>query len=125
MVKVSDKVRIFSCKKCVVVEALFNTGSGRSYVSDRIAQELGYELYDKPRRVQLAVKDLKAEVIGYVPAVDLEIAGYMLPSKETLDVIKDLFVDAIIGLNIIEPYGITFERDRIRFKEYPPRTYLI
>ena len=73
----------------------------------------------------MAVKGKEAEIIGYVPAVDIEVAGYLLPSKETLDVIKDLFIDAVIGLNIIEPYGITFERDKIKFREIPPVTYLI
>jgi len=125
VVRVRDRVKIYRGERCVEAEALFDTGSGRSYVSDKVAKELGYELYDKPRRVPLAVKGKEAEIMGYVPAVDLEVAGYVLPSKETLDVIKDLFIDVVIGLNIIEPYGITFEKDKIRFREIPPVTYLI
>ena len=45
-----------------------------------------------------------------MPAVDTEIAGYVLPEKETIGIIKDLHVDAIIGLNIIEKYSITLEK---------------
>ncbi len=125
MVKVRDKVKIYCKGKTVEVEALFDTGSGKSYISENVAEKLTYEPYDKPREIQLAIKNFKAKIIAYIPAVDLEITGCVLPSKETLDVIKDLYVDAIIGLNIIEPYGITFEKDMIKFREYPPRTHLI
>ena len=122
--RVRERIKIFKDDKCVEVEALFDTGSARSYLAEHIACELGYELYDKPRRVPLAVKGGFAEVIGYVPAVEIEIAGYRLPERETLGVIKDLLADAIIGVNIMEPYQIILEKDRVTFRTVPPRAYL-
>ena len=123
MVKVIDKIRLFKNDKCVEVEALFDTGAGKSYVSKRVAEVLGYERYEKPREVQLAVKNFKAKVIGYLVA-HVEIAGYVLPEVEVFGVIEDLVRDVIIGLNIIEPYEIVLERDRVRFKRIPPTTLL-
>lgn len=123
MVKVRDKVRVYKEDKVLEIIALFDTGSGKSYLSDSIAEKVGYEEYPEPIRVPLAVKGKEAEVIGYLHAY-LEINGYRLPEKETIGVVKDLTVDAIIGLNIIEPYNIILEKDRIRFKEYPPKSFL-
>lgn len=123
MVKVRDKVKFHKDGKFVEVTALFDTGSGKTYLSHYMAERIGYELYPKPVRIPLAVKDKEAEVIGSLQAF-LEIAEYVLPEKETIGVVKDLRVDAIVGLNIIEPYNIVFEKDAVRFKEQPPRTFL-
>ena len=71
--KVRDRIRIYRDGRSVEVEALFDTGSARSYLAERVASELGYELYPEPRKVPLAVKGRYAEVIGYVPAVEIEI----------------------------------------------------
>ena len=122
--RVRERIKIFKDGKCVEVEALFDTGSARSYLAEHIACELGYELYDKPRKIPLAVKGRFAEVIGYVPAVEIEIPGYRLPERETLGVIKDLLADAVIGVNIMEPYQIVLEKDRVTFRTVPPRAYL-
>ena len=125
MVKARDKIKVYRDGRCLEVTALFDTGAGGSYLSDRVVEGIGYESYPQPRRVPLAVKEKEADVIGYVPAVDIEIAGYILPEKETIGVIKNLYVDAIIGLNLIEKYSITLEKDRISFREYPPRAFLL
>lgn len=124
MVKVQDQIKLRKDGRTIDATALFDTGSGASYLSEEKAESIGYERYPEPRKVALAVKDTEAEIVGYVPAVDIEITGYLLPLKETLNVIKDLRAEAIVGLDIIEKYSIVFERDTIRFKEYPPRTFL-
>lgn len=124
MVKVLDRVRMYKNDKFLDVNALFNTGSAKSYVAERVAKGLGYKQYDKPRKVPLAVENYEAEVIGGLTCF-LEIAGYRLPIEETLGVIKDLRVDVIIGIDIIELYEIALERDRITLKRVPPMPYLI
>lgn len=124
MVKVRDKIRIYKDGIRLEVVALFDTGSGASYLSDAAANRIGYERYSPPRKVPLAVKRKKAEIVGYIPAVDIEITGYLLPIKETLNVVRNLRTEAIVGLDLIEKYGIIFEKDRIGFKEYPPQTFL-
>lgn len=124
MVKVRDKLKLHKDGRSLEVVALFDKGSGKSYLSSHAAEKIGFERYPEPRRVPLAVEGKEAEVIGYVPAVDIEIAGCLLPEKETVGVVKGLREDAIIGLNLIEAYGIILERDRITLKEYPPKTFL-
>lgn len=124
MVKVRDRIRIYKNDKRLEVIALFDTGSGKTYLNDRVAEKIGYEMYPESRKVPLAVENKEAEVIGYAPAVDVEIAGYVLPEKETIGVVKDLREDAIIGLNLIEAYNIILEKDRIKLKGYPPKTFL-
>jgi len=124
MPKVRDKIRIYRGEECVEVTALFDTGATRSYLNDEVAERLGYEPYPEPVRVPLAVEGKYADVVGRLH-VYLEIVGYRLPEEETIGVIKDLREEAIIGLNIIESYGIVFEKDRIRFRRTPPTAYLI
>jgi hypothetical protein len=41
-----------------------------------------------------------------------------LPERETIGVIENLRVDATIGLNIMESYGIYIENDKIKFKHH-------
>jgi hypothetical protein len=122
--KVRERIRVYRDDRVVEVEALFDSGSARSYLAERVASELGYELYPEPRRVPLAVRGRYAEVVGYVPAVEIEIASYRLPERETLGVVKDLLPDAIIGVNIMEPYQIILEKNRVTFRETPPRSHI-
>ncbi len=122
--KVRDRVKLYKDDKSIEVEALFNSGSARSYVSDRVAEKIGYEPYPRPIKVYLAVEGYEAEVIGYITAF-LEIADYVLPELEILGVIKGLRVDAIIGVNVMEPYQIILEKDKVTFKVVPPRAFLI
>ena len=104
--------------------ALFDTGSGGSYFSDKLAREIGYEPYEVVREVGLAVEGKTARVIGRT-AVFLEVDGYTLPEEETVGVVEGLRVDAIIGLNLMEKYGIYIENDEVRFKEVPPSSAII
>ena len=105
IVKVRETIRVCKEGKVIDVSALFDTGSGKSYLSESIAEKLGYEKYPEPIKIPLAFKGKEAEVIGRLHAY-IEIAGYKLPEEETIGVIKDLATEAIIGLNIIEPYNI-------------------
>lgn len=123
MVKVRDKIKLYRDAKSLEVIALFDTGSARSYVAKGVADKLGYEPYPQPIKVPLAVENYEAEVIGYLPAI-IEVAGYKLPEVEALGVIDKLRVEAIIGVNIMGPYEIALEKDRIILKRVPPRSYL-
>jgi len=124
MVKAYDRIKVRHGDRCVELTALFDTGAGGSYLSDEAAEKLGYKPYPEPRRVPLAVKGHEAEVIGYVPEAELEVAGHVLPELESLGVIRGLYVEAIIGRDLIEKYGITLEEGRIGFREVPPRASL-
>jgi hypothetical protein len=42
-----------------------------------------------------------------------------------MGVVEDLMVDAIIGLNIMEAYGIYIEEDEIEFKHIPSTSMII
>ena len=125
MMKVYDKIKVRYGGRCVELMALFDTGAGGSYLSDEVAKKIGYKPYPEPRRIPLAVKGHEAEVIGYVPEAELEIAGHVLPELESLGVIRGLYVEAIIGRNLIEKYGITLEEGQIGFREVPPRASLL
>jgi hypothetical protein len=124
MVKVEKKIRVHKNGKDVEAVALFDTGSRRSYLSKEFAEKVGYESYKEPKKVPLAVKGKFANVIGRT-AVFLEVEGYILPEEEIVGVIEDLAVDVIIGLNIMESYGIYIENNEIKFKCIPPTSMII
>jgi hypothetical protein len=124
MVRVEKEIRIHKGGKVVKARALFDTGSRGSYFSDKLAREIGYEPYEVAREVGLAVEGKTARVIGRT-AVFLEVDGYILPEEETIGVVEGLRVDAIIGLNLMEKYGIYIENDEVRFKEVPPSSAII
>jgi len=124
VVRVEKEIRIHKGGKVVKARALFDTGSRGSYFSDKLAREIGYEPYEVAREVGLAVEGKTARVIGRT-AVFLEVDGYILPEEETIGVVEGLRVDAIIGLNLMEKYGIYIENDEVRFKEVPPSSAII
>ncbi len=124
MVKVEKRIKVHREGKVFEVTALFDTGSRRSYFSRNFAEKLGFEPYREPREVALAVKGKTAKLIGRT-TVYLEVDGYVLPEEETIGVIEDLRVDAIIGLNIMESYGIYIEGDELKFKQKPPTSAII
>jgi predicted aspartyl protease len=124
MVKVERRIRVHRDGRVLEALALFDTGSRRSYLSKEFAEKVGYEPYKEPKKVPLAVKGKFANVIGRT-TVFLEVEGYVLPEEEAVGVIEDLAVDAIIGLNIMESYGIYIENDKIRFKHIPPTSMII
>lgn len=121
MVKVERKIRVHREGKVVEAMALFDTGSRRSYFSKGFAEKIGYELFEKPREIPLAVRGKYAKLIGHT-TVYLEVDGYVLPEME---VIEDLVRDVIIGLNIMESYGIYIKEDEIKFKQIPPTSMII
>ena len=124
MVKVEKKVRVYKDDKVFESRALFDTGSRGSYFSRDFAEKIGYQPYKEPKNILLAVKGKYALLIGRT-AVFLEIDGYLLPEEETIGIIEDLTIDAIIGLNIMEKYGIYIEEDEIKFKHIPPSSTII
>jgi len=124
MVKVEKRIRIHKDGEVVEGLALFDTGSRRSCLSKNLAERIGYEPLKEPKRMPLAVEGKHAELVGWV-VVELEVKGYMLPEKEVLGVIDGLPADAIIGLNIMESYGIYIEEDEVKFKHIPPTSMII
>jgi SOS-response transcriptional repressor LexA len=124
MVEVEKKIRVHKNGRVVEAIALFDTGSRRSYFSKEFAEKIGYEPYEKPREIMLAVKNKTANLIGQT-VVYIEVEGYLLPEEETIGVIEDLRMDAIIGLNIMESYGIYIENNEIKFKHIPPTSMII
>jgi hypothetical protein len=124
MVRVEKRIRVHKDGRVVEALALFDTGSRRSYFSRELAEKIGYEAYKEPKNVPLAVKGKYGKLIGDT-TVYIEVDGYILPERETIGVIEDLRVDAIIGLNIMESYGIYIENDEIKFKHTPPTSIII
>lgn len=124
MVRVERRIRIHKDGKVVEAKALFDTGSRGSYFSREFAEKIGYEVLREPRLISLAVKGKYAKLIGDV-TVYLEVEGYIFPERETIGVVEDLMRDVIIGLNIMEKYGIYVEEDEIKFKQIPPSSIII
>ena len=124
MVEVEKRIKVHKDGKVVEGVALFDTGSRRSYFSKNLAEKIGYEPYPKPKEIPLAVKGKYANLIGSA-TVYVEVEGYILPERETIGVIENLMVDAIIGLNIMESYGIFIEDDKIKLRYYPPTSVII
>lgn len=124
MVEAEKKIKVHKEGKVVEGIALFDTESRRSYFSKDFAEKIGYEPYEKPREIPLAVKNKTANLIGRT-TVYLEVEGCLLPEEETIGVIENLWVQAIIGLNIMESYGIYIEDDKIKLKHYPPTSVII
>jgi len=124
MVKAERRVRVHRERRVVEAIALFDTGSRRSYFSKSFAEKIGFEPYEKPKEVPLAVEGMSAKLIGRT-IVYLEVDGYLLPEEEVVGVIEDLRVDAIIGLNITESYGIYVEEGQVKLKRQLPTSSII
>ena len=124
MVRVEKRIKVHREGKVFEVTALFDTGSRRSYFSKEFAEKLGFEPYREPKEVPLAVKGKTAKLIGDT-VVYIEVDGWLLPEREVIGVIEDLRIDAIIGLNIMESYGIYIEEDELKFREKPPTSTII
>jgi len=124
MVRVEKRIKVHREGKVFEVTALFDTGSRRSYFSKEFAEKLGFEPYREPKDVPLAVKGKTAKLIGDT-VVYIEVDGWLLPEREVIGVVEDLRIDAIIGLNIMESYGIYIEEDELKFREKPPTSTII
>lgn len=126
MTQVRGRFKVCRGERCVEPTALFDTGSSLTYISERVAEKIGFNLYPEPKTVPLAVLDKEAEVIGDL-TVSLEIDGCPMPRRETLEVIRNLRFEAIVGLDIIEKYDVVLDtkNGRVRLKKYPPEVVLI
>jgi len=124
MVRVERRIRVHRGGKVLEATALFDTGSRRSYFSKEFAEKIGFESYKEPKEVPLAVKGKNARLIGDT-VVQIEVDSWLLPEREIIGVIEDLRVDAIIGLNIMESYGIHIEKDELKFRQQPPTSTII
>ena len=124
--RVLSKVGLTVQGKGVDVEALFDTGATRSFVSLRLAEKLGYARYDRPREVLLATKDKKALMAGELIA-RVTILGYELPLSHVFGVIEALNHDTIIGMDVMEPYEILVDakEGKVSFKRFPPTIEII
>ena len=72
---VTSRVGLTVQGKGVYVDSLFDTGATRSFVSLALAEKMGYLKYEKPKEVLLAVKDMKALIIGEAVA-RVEVLNY-------------------------------------------------
>ena len=124
MAKVRKGIKVHRGGKTLEAEVLFDTGSRGSYFSRNFAEKIGYEPYERPKEIPLAVKGKHAKLIGDT-VVHLEVDGEVLPERELIGVIENLLVDAIIGLNIMEKYGIYIEDDQVKFRHYPPTSMIV
>ena len=126
MTQVKGEIKILSGEKWLELTALFDTGSTLTYISETAAGKIGFNPYPKPKTVPLAVLDKEAEVLGDV-TVSLEIDECPMPRRETIEVIRGLRFEAIVGLDIIEKYDIVLDtkNGRVKLKNYPPEVVLI
>ena len=112
--------------KSISVEALFDTGVTKSYLSSRLADELGYVKYREPRKVMLAVENMEGLVIGYITA-GVMINGCKLPLEHTFGVVEGLRHNVIIGMDIMEPYDIELDvrEGKVKFRRFPPTLEIV
>lgn len=110
----------------VEVEAIFDTGATRSFVSLELAEKLGYVRHDKPEEVLLATKGKKASMVGELVA-RITILGYMLPLSHVFGAIEGLNHDTIIGMDIMEPYEIVVDakEGKAAFRKFPPTIEIV
>jgi predicted aspartyl protease len=105
----------------VEAEALFDTGATKSFVSSRLADELGYVKYREPKKVMLAVEGMEGPVVGYLVA-RVVIDGCELPLEHAFGVVDGLRHDAVIGMDVMEPYDVELDvkEGRARLRRVPP-----
>jgi len=124
--RVVGKVGLALREKGMDVEAIFDTGATRSFVSLELAKKLEYTRYGKPREVLLAAKDKKANMVGELIS-RVTILEYELPLSHVFGVIEELNHDLIIGMDLMEPYEIVVDakEGKASFKKFPPTIEII
>jgi len=124
--RVVGKVGLALREKGMDVEAIFDTGATRSFVSLELAKKLEYTRYGKPREVLLAAKDKKANMVGELIS-RVTILEYELPLSHVFGVIEELNHDLIIGMDLMEPYEIVVDakEGKVSFKKFPPTIEII
>jgi predicted aspartyl protease len=125
--QIVDEVVLCTKERCKKVEALFDTGAVHSYVSDKVAEELGYERYKTPRLIPLAVEKREGEEIGEIPGVRVTIGGCEMPHSHTFGVLRGLRHEAVIGMDIMEPYQIRLDHEKGKpyLEKCPPEVELV
>lgn len=96
MTQVKGKLKVSVGEKWMELTALYDTGSTLTYISERVAEELGFNPYPESKTIPLAVEG-KDDVIGDL-TVSLEIDGCPMPRRETLEVVRDLRFDACMHI---------------------------
>ena len=124
--RIVGRVRLHTEAKSINVESLLDTGATKSYISSKLADELGYVKYREPRKVMLAVKNTEGLVIGYLTAA-VVINGCELPLEHTFGVVEELRHDAVIGMDIMEPYDIELDvkEGKPKFRKFPPTLEIV
>ncbi|RLF01489.1 MAG: hypothetical protein DRJ59_05900 [Thermoprotei archaeon] len=129
MTQVRAKVDVYSVIKRRYergVDALFDTGARSTFISDELAEKVGYHPYDKPRPVPLAVREKEGEIIGWSPVMFV-IEEVEIPYTTIVQVVKGLREPVIIGTSYMEEYRIRLdlEEGKPYLEKYPPRAELI
>jgi len=126
VIRVLSKVGLTVQGKGIDIEAVFDTGATRSFVSLLLAEKLGYVRYDRPKEIFLATKDKKASMVGELIA-RVTILGYELPLSHVFGVVEALNHDTIIGMDMMEPYEILVDakEGKVSFKKFPPEIEII
>jgi len=124
--RVLSKVGLTVQGKGIDIEAVFDIGATRSFVSLQLAEKLGYVRYDRPKEIFLATKDKKASMVGELIA-RVTILGYELPLSHVFGVVEALNHDTIIGMDMMEPYEILVDakEGKVSFKKFPPAIEII
>jgi predicted aspartyl protease len=124
--RILDKVGLTVQDGGAEVEALFDTGAVRSFVSPQLAEKLGYVRYDKPKEILFATKDKRALMAGELIA-RVKLLGYELPLSHVFGVVEGLTHDMIIGMDIMEPYEILVDarEGKVYFKRSPPTIEIV
>lgn len=124
--EVRDLVEIRHGERSKRVQALFDTGSRLTCVSEEIAEELGYERFGMPKRVALAVRGKEAELTGEIKGARITITGYEMPLSETVGVVKGLREQMVVGMPFMEMYEIRLdpERGKPYLVKRPPELHL-
>jgi predicted aspartyl protease len=124
--RILDKVGLTVQDRGAEVEALFDTGATRSFVSPQLAEKLGYVRYDEPKEILLATKDKRALMVGELIA-RVKMLGYELPLSHVFGVVEGLTHDIIIGMDIMEPYEILVDarEGKVYFKRSPPTIEIV
>jgi len=124
--RIIGRVGLRTEAKSINVESLLDTGATKSYISSKLADELGYVKYREPRKAMLAVENMEGPVIGYLTA-GVVINGCELPLEHTFGVVEGLRQDAIIGMDITEPYDIELDakEGKAKFRKFPPTLEIV
>jgi len=124
--RIVGRVKLHTEAGSIDVEASFDTGATKSYISLKVADKLGYVKYREPRKAMLAVEGMEGLVVGYLTA-RVVIDGCELPLEHAFGVVEGLRHDAVIGMDVMEPYDIELDvkEGRAKFRRFPPTLEIV